>query len=800
MSSLCKQGQIQEAVDLVTEMEFENLEIGAEIYGELLQGCVYERALSTGQQIHARIIKNGECFARNEYIETKLLILYAKCNVYDVAYSLFRTVGIKNVFSWAAIIGLNCRMGFHEEALFGFCEMLESGFLPDNFVVPNALKACGSLQCIKFGKGVHGYVVKMGFGGCVFVASSLVDMYGKCGVLEDAKKVFDSMLDKNVVTWNSVMVGYVRNGLNEEAIKMFYDMRIEGIEPTQVTISSFLSASANMGAIEEGKQGHALVIVGGLELSTILGSSIINFYSKVGLMEEAELVFSRMIEKDAVTWNLIISGYVQTGDIDRALDICSQMRLENLRFDSVILATLMSASADTGNLKLGREGHCYCIRNGLESDVVVASSIVDMYAKCERLDFARRVFDSTAKKDLVLWNTMLAAYAELGLPGETLNLFYRMQLEGVPPNVVAWNSVIVGFLKNGQVNEAKDMLLQMQSVGVQPNLITWTSLISGLAKNGFGNEAIIAFQHMQKAGIKPNAVSIVSLLSACIDMALLQYGKAIHGYLTRNVHVISTPLATSLVDMYAKCGNIDQAKNVFDTTINKELPIYNAMISSYALHGQAMEALALYRRLQKEGLEPDAITFTNTLYACSNTGLANEGLELFFDMVSKHHLRPTMVHYGCVVNLLSRCGNLDEAFRLIMGMPYEPDAHILGSLLAACREQNEIELEKYLSKRLIKMEPNNSGNYVALSNAYAAAGRWNEVKTVRRFMKEKGLMKIPGCSWIQIGGELHVFVAGDKSHPKIEEISYTLALLALEMCFTRNFLTSHLISLENSCP
>lgn len=787
---MCKQGQIQEAVELFTEMEFKNLKIGHEMYGELLQVCVNERALSTGQQIHARIIKNGECFARNEYIETKLVIFYAKCNVYDVAYSLFRKVSIKNVFSWAAIVGLNCRVGFHEEALLGFCEMLEHGFLPDNFVVPNALKACGALQCIEFGRGVHGFVVKMGFGGCVFVASSLVDMYGKCGALEDAKKVFDGMLDKNVVSWNSVLVGYVRNGLNEEAIKMFYDMRFEGVEPTRVTVSSFLSASANIGAIEEGKQGHALVVVGGLELSTIMGTSIINFYSKVGLMEEAELVFSRMLEKDAVTWNLIISGYMKTGYIDRALAICHQMRLENLRFDSVTLATLMSASADTSNLKLGREGHCYCIRNDLESDIVVASSIVDMYAKCERLDFAIQVFDSTAKKDLVLWNTMLAAYAELGLTGETLNLFYQMQLEGVPPNVVSWNSVIVGFLKNGQVDEAKGMLLQMQSIGVQPNLITWTSLISGLAKIGFCNEATVLFQQMQKAGIKPNTVSIVSLLSACTDMASLRYGKAIHGYLTRNVHVISTPLATSLVDMYAKCGNIDQAKCVFYTTLKKELPIYNAMISSYALHGQAIEALALYRCLEEEGLEPDAITFTNALYACSNTGLANEGLELFVDMVSKHHLRPTMVHYGCVVNLLSRCGNLDKAFRLIMGMPYEPDAHILGSLLAACRERNEIELEEYLSERLIKMEPNNSGNYVALSNAYAAAGKWNEVKTVRHLMKAKGLMKTPGCSWIQIGGEFHVFVAGDKSHPKIEEISMTLASLAMEMCYTQYFSAS----------
>lgn len=765
-------------------MELKNLKVQPEIYGELLQGCVYGRDLSTGQQLHARIIKNGEFFAENEYIKTKLLIFYSKCDVYCVANRMFRMLSSKNIFSWAAIVGLNCRMDFFEEAVLGFLEMLESGLLPDNFVVPNGLKACGALQWIWFGKGVHGYVLKMGYGGCVFVSSSLVDMYGKCRAMEDARKVFDGMPERNVVTWNSLIVGYVLNGMNEEAIKVFYCMRMEGVEPTQVTISSFLSAAANIGALEEGKQGHAVAVVEGFVFNAILGSSFINFYSKVGLIEDAELVFNRMLEKDVVTWNLIISGYVQMGKIDKALSMCRQMKLEKLRFDSVTLASLLSASADTSNLELGKEGHCYCIRNGFDSDVVVASSIVDMYAKCKRIDCARQVFDSITKGDLVLWNTMLAAYAELGRSGETLKLFYQMQLESVPPNVISRNSVILGFLKNGQVNEAKDMFLQMQSLGIQPNLVTWTTLVSGLAENGLGYEAILIFQQMQEAGIRPNAVSIVSVLTACIDMALLRYGKAIHGYLTRHVLCSSIPLATSLVDMYAKCGNIDQAKKVFDIIKEKEVPIYNAMISGYALHGHAAEALALFGRLVEEGKKPDSITFTNVLFACSHSGLVNEGLELFVDMVSKHDLKPSLVHYGCIVNLLSRCGNLNEALRLITSMPFEPDAHIFGSLLAACREHNEIELTKYLSEKLLELEPNNSGNYVALSNAYAAIENWDEVENVRHLMKAKGLMKIPGCSWIQIGEEFHVFVAGDRSHPKIEEINLTLALLKSEILYT----------------
>ncbi|EOY30922.1 Tetratricopeptide repeat (TPR)-like superfamily protein isoform 1 [Theobroma cacao] len=784
ISSLCKDGQIQQAVDLLTEMDSKNFPVGPEIYGEILQGCVYERDLFTGQQIHAQVLKNGAFFARNEYIETKLVIFYAKCGAFDVANNLFSRLRVTNVFSWAAIIGLKCRVGLNEEALMAFSEMQENGFFPDNFVVPNALKACGALLWLGYGKGVHGYVAKVGFDGCVFVASSLIDMYGKCGALEDARKVFDGMVERNVIAWNSMIVGYMQNGRNEEAIGVFYDMRMEGVEPTQVSISSFLSASANLGAIDEGKQGHAIAVVGGLELDNILGSSVINFYSKLGLIEDAELVFVRMLVKDVVTWNLMISSYVRCGLIEKALNMCHLMRLENLRFDCVTLSSILTAAANSSSIEIGKEGHCYCIRNNLQSDVVVSSSIVDMYAKCGRIDCARQVFSSTTNKDVILWNTLLASYADVGHSGEALKLFYQMQLQGVPPNVTSWNSVILGFIRNHQLNEAKELFLQMQSLDVHPNLITWTTLITGLAHNGFQDESVQIFQKMQESGIKPNTISISSVLSACTNVTSLQHGRAIHGYAIRHDLDSQISVSTALVGMYAKCGYLSQAKRVFDNTLSKELPVYNAMISCYALHGQAGEALVVYKHLEEAGIEPDGITFTSVLSACSHTGLINEGLEIFFYMVSKHHFRPSMEHYGCIVSLLSRSGNLDEAIRLIRAMPYEPDAHIIGSLLAACREHNEIELGEHLSKYLLELEPDNSGNYVAISNAYAASGRWDEVIKIRDLMKEKGLKKSPGCSWIQIGEKLHPFLAGDGSHPKTMQIHATLALLGIEMHFS----------------
>ncbi|WJX64621.1 hypothetical protein P8452_49378 [Trifolium repens] len=282
-------------------------------------------------------------------------------------------------------------------------------------------------------------------------------MYGKCGVFEDAEKVFDDMLEKNVTAWNSMIAAYAQSGMNMEAVGLFKKMRFQDVEPTEVTLE----------ATKEGKQGHALVVKMGFELGNILSSSIMTFYSKVGLIEEVGLVFRNiMLLKDEVTWNLMISSYMQFGMFEKALEMCSWMREKNSRFDCVTLSSLLVVAADTRDVELGNKLHGFCIRNEFDSDVVELSGVVDMYAKCGRMDCVRGVFSSVKKKDIVLWNTMLVASAENGLSGEALKLFFQMQLERVPPNVVSWNSLIFGFFRNGQVVEAQEMFSEMQSTGV----------------------------------------------------------------------------------------------------------------------------------------------------------------------------------------------------------------------------------------------------------------------------------------------------------------------------------------------
>ena len=606
--------------------------------------------------------------------------------------------------------------------------------------------------------------------------SSLVDFYGKCGVLDDAKKVFEEIPERNVVTWNSMLVGCVQNGLNEEALEVFYDMRIDGVEPTRVSIASFLTASANLEALDEGRQGHGTAVLYGLELDNILGTSIINFYCKVGLVEDAENIFYLMVDRDTVTWNLLISGYLLEGQIETALHACHQMRKENLMFDSVTLASILSACTFADNIELGRIGHAYCIRNNLESDLAVASSTIDLYASCGKLEYAQKVFNFSTSKNLDLWNALISAYALHGLSGEALKLFYQMQLEGVPPNMISWNSVILGFLRNGQVKEAQDVLSEMQMNGLNPNLYTWTIFMFGLVQNGYDCEAIQFFVQMQSAGLRPAPMIIVGLLLACSNTLCLSYGRAVHGHVMRRGLLSSLSIATSLIDMYAKCGSIKLASMVFENVPDKVLPVYNAMICGLSLHGQGKEALALYEHMQGQEIEPDDATFSGLLLACSHAGLVDVGLKVFTEMVCKHHMTPRKEDYGCLVTLLARCGNFKEAVKVVLAMPLGADSRVLGSLLSACKENQETDLGEYISSCLLESEPTHSVNYTTLSCAYAASGKWQRDSTLRALVKDIGLRN-PGCTWIQIRNELHAFVVGDKSQPQIDTISEALLCL-----------------------
>eukprot|EP01018_Ginkgo_biloba_P038145 Gb_41325 [translate_table: standard] len=570
------------------------------------------------------------------------------------------------------------------------------------------LEACTNVKQLK---QVHTCMLRSGLEPNIFLATKLVNTYTMWGDMDNARQVFDKCGKPNVFLWNAIIKGYAKNGPYQEALMLYYQMRWVGILPDNFTFPFVLKACAGLSALQEGKEIHNHIVRTGFQSDVYAAAALVDMYAKCGNIEFARHVFDKMSTRDLVSWNAMIAGCVQNERDNDSLMFFQQMQLAGIPPDSVTLVSALTACAHLAALQQGKWIHACILRSGFESDVIVATGLVDMYAKCGKIEIARQLFDKMHKRD-----------------------------------VVSWDAMIAGYVQNGHVTDA-----------------------------------LAIFQRMQLAGIKPNAVTMVSLLPACAHLGALQQSKCIHGYIIRRGFELDVFVETALLDMYAKCGSIEIARQLFDTMSNKSVVSWSAMIAGYGMHGHGQDALALFKQMQETGMKPNDVTFIGVLSACSHAGLVDEGWRYFESMSQEYCIAPRVQHYACMVDLLGRAGLLDEAQDFIKKMPVEPSAGVWGSLLGACRIHCNIELGERVAERLFELEPEHAGYYVLLSNIYAAAGRWDDVTKVRTMMKDLGLKKPPGCSLIEINNKIHAFYVGDRSHPQSEKIYAMLENLAGQM-------------------
>jgi len=405
--------------------------------------------------------------------------------------------------------------------------------------------------------------------------------------------------------------------------------------------------------------------------------------------------------------------------------------------------------------------------------VYVQTKLVDFYGKCRQVDDARKLFDAMRGGNVVSWTTMLGGYLSFGDVSSARKLFDEMPIR----NLVTWNALIDGYVKIGDMLSARNLFGEMPErnsitftsmingyakVGdmasarsffeqgkAYRDLFSWSAIISGYAQNGYPEEALKIFFEMCDKNVKPDERIVVGLMSACSQTGRLSLAKWVDSYIVQNrIDVKGTHVLAKLIDMHAKCGNMERAALLFESMCNRDLFSYCSMMQGYSLHGSGVQAIELFSRMLREGLSPDTAAFTVVLNACSHAGLVEEGKHYFELMKNEYLIVPSLDHYSCMVNLLGRAGHLKEASELIQRMPMEPHAGILGALLQACWQHGDIELGELTAHRLFDVEPTNPGNYVVLSNIYAAADRWEKVSQLRTMMRERGLRKIPGFTWI----------------------------------------------------
>ncbi|PKA49845.1 Pentatricopeptide repeat-containing protein [Apostasia shenzhenica] len=593
----------------------------------LLEKC---QTVDQLKQIQSKMVLSG--LISDAIAASRLVAFCAISDSADLDYcsSLMRNLKHPNLFSWNVAIRGCSSSHRPQESIFLYTKLLRSNVRPDNFTYPFLFKACSRVRDVGAGLAVFGHAFQLGMCVDLFVYNALLHFLVVCGTLVDARKLFDGSSSRDLVSWNTIINGFVQRGNPGEALELVKKMEEEGILPNEVTMLGAISSCAQLQALKLGRKFHLFMVDNGMEFTTHLTNALIDMYVKCGSLEPARCLFDTMESKTVVSWTTIISGYAKSG------------------------------------------------------------LLVD----------ARKMFDEMPEKDVILWNALLSGYLHCG--------------------------------------QAKDV--------------------------------ISLFHEMQASSVEPDQITFLCLLSACSQVGASEMGIWIHRYLEKHKFLPSVELGTALVDMYAKCGNIEKACCVFRQMPDRNALTWTAMICGLASHGHASEAIEHFQSMVEIGILPDEITFLGVLSACCHSGLLREGRMFFYQMTSDYNLKPKLKHYSCMVDLLGRSGCLEEAEELIKRMPMEADAVIWSALFFACRLHRNFAMGERAAARLLELDPTDSGIYVLLANLYAEENMRDKADQVWALMKERGVEKTPGCSSIELKGVVCEFIVRDKSHPDHEEI------------------------------
>ncbi|KAH7655504.1 Tetratricopeptide-like helical domain-containing protein [Dioscorea alata] len=662
-------------------------------------------------------------------------------------------------------------------------------------ILETLLHGCNS----KLFPQIHAQMLSTGFLNDTFAASRLLSFSSAAPFLDldYSRHLLFQIRHPNCFSWNIVMRAHSRRDSPQWAILLYRLMLGSDLVPDNHTFPILLQASSLRLCGLEGKQVHAQAFRFGFDSDVYVVNTLLNMYSVCGDLGDARKVFDFSPVLDFVSWNSILAGYVQAGDVEpavevfdrmperntiaensmivlfgrcgrvcdarkvfdgmhvrdivtwsamvscyeqsemyrEALEVFSDMRREGVCVDEIVMVSVLSACARLGILKGGKLLHGLIVRNGIDAYVNLHNALIHMYASCEDIGSARGLFDSAGIVDQISWNSMISGYVKCGLVEEARRFFDAMP---------------------------------------QRDIVSWSTMISGYSQHDRFSETLELFSEMQMESIRPDETTLVGVITACARLSALEQGKWVHTYIRKNNFNINVFLGTTLVDMYMKCGCVETALIVFNEMQERGVSTWNAVILGLAMNGLIDESLCKFSEMEKCGVLPNEITFVGVLGACRHAGLVDEGRRHFNSMKEVYKIVPNVKHYGCMVDLLGRAGLLREAEELIESMPMVPDVATWGALLGACKKHGDTQIGERLGKKLIELEPQHDGFHVLLSNLYASRGMWNGVVELRGLMKQKGVVKTPGCSMIESKGVVHEFLAGDISHPQIKEINKML--------------------------
>lgn len=764
--------------------------------GYLQQSCI--RILSfcessssrIGLHIHCPVIKLG--LLENLDFCNNLLSLYLKTDGIWNARKLFDEMPQKTVFAWTVMISAFTKSQEFVSALSLFEEMMASGIYPNEFTFSSVIRSSAGLRDFSYGAQVHGSVVKNGFEGNSVIGSSLTDLYSKCGKLKEACELFSSLQNADTISWTMMISSLVEARKWREALRFHSEMIEAGVPPNEFTFVKLLGASSFLG-LEFGQMIHSNIIVRGIPLNVVLKTSLVDFYSQFSEMKDALRVLNSTGEQDVFFWTSVVSGFVRNLRANEAVGTFLEMQSLGLQPNNFTYSAILSLCSSVRSLDLGKQIHSQTIKLGLEDSTDVGNALVDMYMKCSASEVeASRVFRAMISPNVISWTTLILGLVDHGFEQDCFGLLMEMITQGIEPNIVTLSGVlracsklksirrvleIHGYLLRRHVdckiiagNSLVDAYASSSKVDYAWNAtrmmdrrdnITYTSLVTRFNELGKHKMALSVISHMYGDGIGMDQLSLPGFISASANLGALETGKHLHCYSLKSGFSGAVSVLNSLVDMYGKCGSLEDAKKVFVEIATPDVVSWNGLVSGLASNGCISSALSAFEEMRMKGTEPDSVTFLILLSACSNGRLTEMGLEYFRSMKEIHNIEPQVEHYVHLVSILGRAGQLEEATGVVETMQLKPNALIFKTLLRACRYHGNLSLGEHMANKGLALAPFDPAFYILLADLYDESGKPELAQKTRNLMSEKGLGKKLSKSTVEVQGKVHSFVSED---------------------------------------
>lgn len=635
-----------------------------------------------------------------------IILGYSRSCDLAAAKALFSAAAHRNAKTWTIMMSTPPADGRGSDAVSLFRDMLREGDAPDHVTITTVLNAPGCNVA-----PLHLVVTKLAFDTNVVVCNTLLDAYCKQGFIAAARRVFLEMPHRDTITYNVMITGCSREGLYSEALELFAAMRRESVNTSHFTFSSLLTVATGMVDLYLGRQIHGLFVRANPSHNVFVNNALLDFYSKCDCLGDLEQLFDEMPQRDNISYNVMISAYSWNQCSGMALQLFREMQTLSFDRHTLPFASLLSVAGALPDIKIGRQIHAQLILLGLTLEDFMGNALIDMYSKCGMLDAAKTIFANKSDK----------------------------------------------------------------------TAISWTALITGCVQNGQHEEALQLFCNMRRAGLSPDRATCSSIIKSSSSLGMIGIGRQLHAYLTTSGHMSSVFSGSALLDMYAKCGCLDEAIRTFNEMPEKNSITWNAVISAYAQYGQAKNAIRMFDSMLHCGFCPDPVTFLSVLAACSHNGLAEECMKYFNLMRYYNSMSPWKEHYSCVIDALGRAGCFDKIQKVLDEMPFEADPVIWSSILHSCRIYGNQDLATVAAEKLFTMVPTDATAYVILSNIYAKAGNWEGAARVKKIMRDRGVRKESGNSWVEIKQKIYMFSSNDHTNPMIDEIKEELERLYEEM-------------------